>query len=64
MSFSDHKFDLVICSNLLHRISDYLSVVTVIKRIFKRYIVISESNRYNSPMFAFGSIKSDEKDNV
>lgn len=61
MPFPDDKFDLVFCSNLLHHISDHLAVVMEMKRVSKSYVAISEPNRNNPLMFAFGSIKSVER---
>ncbi|MBW8015191.1 MAG: methyltransferase domain-containing protein [Planctomycetes bacterium] len=61
MSFDDNSFDLVFCSNLLHHIANPLVPILEMKRVSSKYIVISEPNRNNPLMFAFGLIKSVER---
>ena len=61
MPFPDDSFDLVFCSNLLHHISDPAAAVLEMTRVSSRYVVLSEPNRNNPLMFAFGLIKSVER---
>ena len=61
MPFPDDKFDLVFCSNLLHHVSDPVAAVFEMRRVSSKYVVISEPNRNNPLMFAFGLIKSVER---
>ena len=61
MPFPDNSFDLVFCSNLLHHISDPAAAVLEMTRVSSRYVVLSEPNRNNPLMFAFGLIKSVER---
>ena len=61
MPFPDNKFDLVFCSNLLHHISNPVVAVFEMRRVSSKYIVLSEPNRNNPFMFAFGLIKSVER---
>jgi SAM-dependent methyltransferase len=61
MPFPDNKFDLVFCSNLLHHVSDPVAAVFEMRRVSSRYVVLSEPNRNNPLMFAFGLIKSIER---
>lgn len=61
MPFEDNSFDLVFCSNLLHHIPDALTAVLEMRRVSSRYVVISEPNRNNPLMFAFGLVKSVER---
>ena len=61
MPFADDSFDLVFCSNLLHHVSDPAAAVLEMTRVSSRYVVLSEPNRNNPLMFAFGLIKSVER---
>lgn len=61
MPFPDNKFDLVFCSNLLHHVSDPVAAIFEMRRVSSKYVVISEPNRNNPLMFAFGLIKSVER---
>ena len=61
MPFAENSFDLVFCSNLLHHIEKPLVPMLEMKRVSSKYIVISEPNRNNPLMFAFGLIKSVER---
>jgi SAM-dependent methyltransferase len=61
LPFRDGSFDLVFCSNLLHHVEDPLAAVSEMGRVSSRYVAISEPNRNNPLMFAFGLFKSAER---
>ena len=61
LPFSDNSFDIVFCSNLLHHIKNPTNVIKEMKRISKKYIVISEPNRNNPFMSIFSIIIPEER---
>lgn len=61
LPFPDAAFDLVMCSNLLHHTSNPLHVIIEMKRTSKRYVVLSEPNRYNPAMLALSIAKREER---
>lgn len=61
LPFRDSAFDLVFCSNLLHHVPDPADALVEMKRTSSRYVVVSEPNRTNPLMFAFGALKAAER---
>jgi len=61
ISFVDDSFDIVFCSNLLHHVSNPQLVVAEMKRVSKKYIVVSEPNGSNPIMMFFGMMKREER---
>ena len=61
LPFGTGCFDTVFCSNLLHHLPNPQSAVDEMKRITSRYVVLSEPNRNNPAMFAFGLAKPEER---
>lgn len=55
------SFDLVFCSNLLHHVKDPETVVREMKRISKKYVVLSEPNRNNPLMALFSVLVREER---
>ena len=55
LPFRANSFDLFFCSNLLHHVEDLESVVSEMKRVSKKFIVLSEPNR-NNPLMALFSV--------
>ena len=55
LPFRANSFDLVFCSNLLHHVEDPESVVREMKRVSKKFIVLSDPNR-NNPLMALFSV--------
>jgi len=60
LPFSNDTFDIVFCSNLLHHLSSPWQAIEEMKRVSKRYIIISEPNRNNPLMFLFGLFNKEE----
>jgi len=63
LPFKDNSFDMVFCSNLLHHLENWEMNNTLLemKRISKRYVVLSEPNRYNPLMMMLGLVKKEER---
>jgi SAM-dependent methyltransferase len=61
LPFQDKSFDVLFCSNLLHHIDDPDTVVSEMKRVSRKYIVLSEPNRNNPLMFFFGLLRKAER---
>jgi demethylmenaquinone methyltransferase/2-methoxy-6-polyprenyl-1,4-benzoquinol methylase len=63
LPFADTSFDLVVCSHLLHHLSDSdrASAVTEMSRVARRAVVLYEPNRNNPLMFAFGLAVREER---
>ena len=55
------SFDLVFCSNLLHHVKDPETVIREMKRISKKYVVLSEPNRNNPLMALFSVLVREER---
>ena len=60
LPFKDKSFDVVFCSNLLHHIEDPQEAIADMKRVSKRYVILSEPNR-NNPLMALFSAKVAEE---
>lgn len=61
LPFKDSTFDVVFCSNLLHHIEKPENVVNEMKRVSKKYVVLSEPNRNNPLMALFSAIVPEER---
>jgi len=61
MPFKDNAFDVVFCSNLLHHVKNPILAVAEMKRISKRFVVLSEPNRNNPLMCLFSLISKEER---
>ncbi len=60
LPFKDNSFDLAFCSNLLHHLDSPEEAVSEMKRVSRKYVVLSEPNRNNPIMFMFGLCKKTE----
>lgn len=61
LPFKNRSFDITFCSNLLHHLDEPEVAVSEMKRVSRRYVVISEPNRNNPLMFLFGLLKKEER---
>ena len=61
LPFGDDSFDITFCSNLLHHLEEHEEAVSEMKRVSRKYVVISEPNRNNPLMFMFGLLKKTER---
>jgi SAM-dependent methyltransferase len=61
LPFFDSSFDTLICSNLLHHLSDPLAAIREMKRVSRRFVILSEPNRNNPGMLLLGLIKPAER---
>jgi SAM-dependent methyltransferase len=61
LPFSDCTFDTVFCSNLLHHLCDPSAAVMEMRRVSRRYVVLSEPNRNNLGMLLFGVVRREER---
>ncbi|TSD02425.1 MAG: hypothetical protein Athens071424_71 [Parcubacteria group bacterium Athens0714_24] len=64
LPFEDNSFNIVFCSNLLHHLKNPETAIKEMKRVAKKYIIISEPNRNNPLMFLFGLIKKVERQSL
>lgn len=55
LPFKTNSFDLVFCSNLLHHVKNPEIVVSEMKRVSKKFVILSEPNR-NNPLMALFSV--------
>lgn len=60
MDFPDNTFDVIFCHALLHHVDDIDKVVTEMKRVSKKYVVLLEPNRNNPLMFLFSLLVKEE----
>lgn len=60
LPFENDSFDIVFCSNLLHHLQNPFKAVAEMKRVSRKFVVLSEPNRNNPFMFVFGFIKKEE----
>lgn len=61
LPFHDNSFDITFCSNLLHHLNNQENAISEMKRISRRYVILSEPNRNNPLMFLFGLLKKEER---
>tara|TARA_B100000315_G_scaffold8245_1_gene8155 strand:- start:8869 stop:9546 length:678 start_codon:yes stop_codon:yes gene_type:complete len=64
LPFSDGSFDITFCSNLLHHLDNHEDAVLEMKRVSRKYLVLSEPNRNNPLMFLFGLLKKEERGTI
>lgn len=61
LKFEDNSFDIAFCHALLHHVEDISVVISEMKRVSKRYVIILEPNRSNPLMFLFSLITKEER---
>jgi len=61
LPFAENSFDIVFCSNLLHHLEEPIDAVREMRRVSRKYVVLSEPNRNNLLMFMFGFFKTEER---
>jgi ubiquinone/menaquinone biosynthesis C-methylase UbiE len=57
----NNSFDVVFCSNLLHHIKKPSKAIKEMKRVSKKYVILSEPNRNNPLMYLFSLIRKEER---
>ena len=61
LPFPDKSFDVAFSSNILHHLQDPILAIKEMKRVAKKYIIISDVNRKNFIMNTYGLIKKKER---
>ncbi len=61
LSFQDFAFDVVFCHALLHHVEDIDAVLTEMRRVSRKYVVVLEPNRNNPLMYLFSSLVPEER---
>ena len=61
LPFKTNSFDLVFCSNLLHHVKNPEIVVSEMKRVSKKFVILSEPNRNNPLMALFSVLVREER---
>jgi ubiquinone/menaquinone biosynthesis C-methylase UbiE len=61
LSFQDFAFDVVFCHALLHHVEDMDAVITEMRRVSRKYVVILEPNRNNPLMYLFSALVPEER---
>jgi ubiquinone/menaquinone biosynthesis C-methylase UbiE len=61
LEFDDNTFDVVFCHALLHHVDNIDKVISEMKRVSKRNIIILEPNRNNPFMFLFSMLIKEER---
>jgi len=61
LPFDDDTFDIVFCSNLLHHLENIEKVLKEMRRVSKRYVIVSEPNRNNPLLLFFALLKKEER---
>jgi SAM-dependent methyltransferase len=61
LCFQDLSFDVVFCHALLHHVEDMDGVLTEMRRVSRRYVVVLEPNRANPLMFLFSAMVPEER---
>jgi len=61
LNFPNNSFDIVFESCALHHVKKLDRIISEMKRVSKKYLVIIEPNRNNLLSFAFGLIKKEER---
>jgi ubiquinone/menaquinone biosynthesis C-methylase UbiE len=61
LSFQDFAFDVVFCHALLHHVEDMDAVLTEMRRVSRKYVIILEPNRNNPLMHLFSSLVPEER---
>jgi len=61
LPFRDAAFDAVFEANLLHHVPNVGEVMREMSRVSRKYVALSEPNRYNPLMFAFSLVVAAER---
>lgn len=61
LKFSNDSFDIVFCNSLLHHVENINEVIDEMKRVSKKYIIISEPNALNPLIFIFSALNKEER---
>ncbi len=61
LPFHDNYFDITFCSNLMHHLDNPENAIREMKRVSRKYIILSEPNRNNPLMFIFGLLNKLER---
>ena len=61
IEFKDDSFDIVFCHALLHHVENIGSVLTEMRRVSRKYIIILEPNRNNPLIFLFSALVKEER---
>ncbi|MFA6525944.1 MAG: class I SAM-dependent methyltransferase [Candidatus Buchananbacteria bacterium] len=61
LPFPDKSFDVVFSSNILHHLSDPIVALKEMRRVARKFMIISDVNRKNFVMNAIGLIKNEER---
>lgn len=61
LPFADQSFDIVFSSNILHHLSDPIVAIREMKRVAKKYVIISDVNRSNLIFSVYGFLKKEER---
>ncbi len=60
LKFEDSTFDVIFCHALLHHVDDIDKVVSEMKRVSRKWVVLLEPNRNNPLMFLFSLLVREE----
>lgn len=61
LPFADKAFDVAFSSNILHHLTDPISAIKEMKRVAKKYVIISDVNRSNLIFSIYGFFKKEER---
>lgn len=61
LPFPDKRFDVVFSSNILHHLSDPIVALKEMRRVAKKFVIVSDVNRKNLVMNAIGFVKKEER---
>lgn len=61
LAFQDMSFDVVFCHALLHHVEDPGRVLSEMRRVSRKYVVVMEPNRANPLMWLFSALVPEER---
>jgi ubiquinone/menaquinone biosynthesis C-methylase UbiE len=61
LNFPDNSFDIVFCHALLHHVENIDRVVSEMKRVSKKYVIVIEPNRNNPLILLFSLLVREER---
>jgi ubiquinone/menaquinone biosynthesis C-methylase UbiE len=61
LAFQDMAFDVVFCHALLHHVEDPGGVLSEMRRVSRKYVVVMEPNRANPLMWLFSALVPEER---
>lgn len=61
LPFKNNSFDITFCSNLLHHLENPQEALLEMRRVSRKYVILSEPNRSNPLMFLFGLFNKIER---